>query len=121
MLGYVFVIIFYLSFLFSMIGIYIGAMNYAKNNYTKYGNRVIFFDFSFVKIMRIIGFFSLLAAVASAFFVGQTPKHSLLYITAFLEIESFFLFLYVIYHFIIAGKNFKRMTGKFTWKPPEGY
>ena len=121
MSDFIIVYILFLPSVFSFLNIIIAKKRCKANPNTKYGNKPIFFDFSFVKIMRIIGFFSLLAAVASAFFVGQTPKHSLLYITAFLEIESFFLFLYVIYHFIISGKNFKRMTGKFTWKPPEGY
>ncbi|MCL5888545.1 MAG: hypothetical protein M1597_01100 [Candidatus Thermoplasmatota archaeon] len=49
------------------------------------------------------------------------PHHGLHYTLTFLEVESFFLSLYLLYDFITVGKKFKRITGKFTWKPPEGY
>ena len=123
MSDFIIVYILFLPSVFSFLNIIIAKKRCKANPNTKYGNKPIFFDFSFIKIMYMLVAFFWVASLGSSVFAGQPPfkYHSLSYIIPFLETESFFLFLYVIYHFIIAGKNFKRMTGKFTWKPPEGY
>lgn len=85
--------------------------------------RPLFFDISFVYILLIIGISLLLSAPVLTLF-GTSIHHFypalIFYLEVFLS-TVILIFILLIPHFLRIGKEFKKMAGHFTWKPPKEY
>jgi hypothetical protein len=95
-----------------------------KHPYSSIWGRSLFFDLSLSKMAYLLYGFVSIAWSASFTFpnIPAFKNHVISDIIIFVGvIEPSFFSLYLIKDFIKVGKNFKRITGKFTWKPPKGY
>lgn len=79
-----------------------------------------FFDLNLNRLFLIL----YLCIAISAVVVSQDTLFVINHLNEYREISSSLIilpFIILTPHFITVGKEFKRMTGHFTWKPPEEY
>ena len=95
-----------------------------KYPYSSIWGKSLFFDLNLLRMGNLLVVFFYIAWVAS-FIISADPAFKNQIVSDIIifvgGIEPFFFSLYLIKDFIKAGNEFKRMTGKFTWKPPREY